>query len=386
MNVMLTPVNEIAAEARRWLLQSAAPLWANRGRTDFGYFAERMTLAGVPDASYFRTFVQARHVFSFVAIGKLGWDGPWAELVAETIQAVLTRTKRSDGFFAHRLDGRGEVLDARADLYDQAFVLFALGSAGGALGRSDWLDEAEALLDCLESQWAHPRGGFHEGEIADTRVRRQNPHMHLLEAFLALHEASRRPRFLKAALAIAELARQHFVDPETGALLEYFTDDLAPAPGVEGTIAEPGHCCEWAWLFERLAAQGWGNGTGLSDGLTRFARTYGVASNRDIMINEVLTNGSVHNPRARLWPQTERLKAAVARHSRLASSTEVDEITRAARGLALYLDVPYAGLWHDKLTERGQWIDEPAPGSSLYHIACAYAELNRSFDIGAVHD
>lgn len=377
MNVMLTPVNEIATEARRWLLQSAAPLWADRGRTDFGYFAERMTLTGVPDASYFRTFVQARHVFSFVAIGKLGWSGPWAERVTETIQAILTRAKRSDGFFVHRLDGQGDVLDSRADLYDQAFVLFALGSAGGALGRNDWLDEAEALLDRLESQWTHPRGGFHEGEIADTRVRRQNPHMHLLEAFLALYEASHRPRFLKAALAIAELAKQQFIDPETGALLEYFTDDLAPAPGVEGTIAEPGHCCEWAWLFERLAAQDWYDGRPLSDGLTRFARAHGVAPGRGVMINEVLTDGSPHNGRARLWPQTERLKAATARYDRLRSDAEIDEIVDAARGLALYLDVPLKGLWRDKLAEDGQWIEELAPGSSLYHIACGYAELEK---------
>jgi mannose-6-phosphate isomerase len=382
MNAMLTSVNDIAIEARSWLLQSAAPLWADRGRTDFGYFAERMTLAGVPDASYFRTFVQARHVFSFVAIGKLGWSGPWAERVAETIQAILTRAKRSDGFFVHLLDGQGEVLDSRADLYDQAFVLFALGCAGGALGRSDWLDEAEALLDCLESRWAHPRGGFYEGEIADTRVRRQNPHMHLLEAFLALYEASRRPRFLKAALAIAELAQQHFIDPETGALLEYFTDDLAPAPGIEGTIAEPGHCCEWAWLFERLAARDWYDGRPLSDRLTRFARAHGVAPAGGVMINEVLTDGSPHNRRARLWPQTERLKAATARYDRLRSDTEIDEIVDAARGLALYLDVPVKGLWRDKLTEDGQWIEELAPGSSLYHIACGYAELEKISEIG----
>jgi mannose-6-phosphate isomerase len=139
-------------------------------------------------------------------------------------------------------------------------------------------------------------------------------------------------------------------------------------------------------LFERLAAEGWADGTQLSDGLTRFARAHGVASNRDVMINEVLTDGSLHDTRARLWPQTERLKAAVARHNRMASSTEVDEIARAARGLALYLNVPVAGLWHDKRTENGQWIDELAPGSSLYHITCAYAELIQSFGAGAVNE
>ena len=52
-----------AAQARTWLLETAAPLWSTTGRTRSGLFAERMSLAGEPDESYFRTFVQARHIF-----------------------------------------------------------------------------------------------------------------------------------------------------------------------------------------------------------------------------------------------------------------------------------------------------------------------------------
>jgi mannose-6-phosphate isomerase len=62
-------LTDCASEAREWLLASAAPLWSTRGRTSSGLFAERMTLTGEPDSSYFRVFVQARHIFSFVAIG-----------------------------------------------------------------------------------------------------------------------------------------------------------------------------------------------------------------------------------------------------------------------------------------------------------------------------
>ena len=37
------------------------------------------------------------------------------------------------------------------------------------------------------------------------------------------------------------------------------------------------------------------------------------------------------------------------------------------------VDVP--GLWRDKLHGDGTWEPELAPGSSLYHISCAIAEL-----------
>lgn len=364
-----------ASEARRWLLEEAAPLWADRGRTSGGLFAERMTLAGEPDDAYFRVFVQARHVFSFVQIGSLGWPGPWRELAGETMTALLRGARRPDGFYVHKLDADARPLDGRADLYDQAFMLFALGSAGGALGQAEWFDHAEELLDTLEAQWSHPLGGFREGEIADTRVRRQNPHMHLLEAFMALYEASGRQRFRQAAHDIAALAEQKFIDPASGALLEYFTEDLRPAGGMEGRIVEPGHCFEWAWLFERLATDGWVAGTTISDRLTAAGRKHGIDRTRNVAINEVLMDGTLHDAKARLWPQTERLKAAVARYRRLRSDFEAEHAVAAARGLQQYLAVETPGLWRDKLQADGRWVEEMAPGSSLYHISCAYAEL-----------
>ena len=366
---------EAADAARTWLLEKAAPLWSARGRTPSGLFAERMTLAGEPDETYFRTFVQARHIYSFVQIGRLGWSGPWRDLVTETMELLLSRAKRRDGFFVHRMDADANPLDERADLYDQAFVLLALGTAAGALRQGAWLHEAETLLDRIESEWRHASGGFREGEIVDPRIRRQNPHMHLLEAFLAAEKVSDLYRFHDAARSIADLAEGKFIDAKSGALLEYFTDDLEPVAGAEGRIAEPGHCFEWAWLFEQLADRGWEAACSNSEGLTGFGRRYGIDAKRNVAINEVLTDGTVRDAKARLWPQTERLKAAVARFRRLGSEIEAREAAEAARGLQQYLDVSIPGLWHDKLREDGTWIEELAPGSSLYHISCAYAEL-----------
>lgn len=367
---------DTAQGARDWLFNVAAPLWSTRGRTASGLFAERMTHAGEPDASYFRVFVQARHIFSFATAGRMGWDGPWQALIGETIEAVVKGARRADGFFVHRLDADASPLDTRADLYDQAFVLFALANAGAALSDSRWFDVAEELLATIERHWSHPAGGFTEGEIVDPRVRRQNPHMHLLEASMALAEASGRDRFASLAEDIADLAAARFIDPSTGALLEYFTDTLEPASGVEGQIVEPGHCFEWAWLFERLGAGGRADRIATSDGLTGFARAHGICADRGVCINEVLLDGSVHDSTARLWPQTERIKAAAIRHRRTNDEAEAQETAAAIRGLARYYDVPMPGLWRDKLKADGSFIDELAPGSSFYHITCAYGELD----------
>lgn len=373
-NVPVAPA-ATAAEACDWLCNTAAVLWSERGRTASGLFAERMTLQGEPDSSYFRVFVQARHIFAFSTIGRMGWNGPWRALIAETIETVVANARRDDGFFVHRLDAEARPLDKRADLYDQAFVLFALANAGDVLGELRWFDVAEDLLATIERNWSHPAGGFTEGEIVDPRIRRQNPHMHLLEATMALAEASGRTRFAAVADSIADLAANRFIDRESGALLEYFTDALEPAEGIEGRIVEPGHCFEWAWLFERLGAQGRDDRLAVSDGLVDFSRRHGICADRNVCINEVLTDGSVHDSKARLWPQTERIKAAAIRHRRKGDEAEAAEAAAAIRGLSQYYAVPTPGLWRDKMQPDGTFIEELAPGSSLYHIACAYGEL-----------
>jgi mannose/cellobiose epimerase-like protein (N-acyl-D-glucosamine 2-epimerase family) len=367
----------VQARARVWLIEAAFPRWGTTGRTESGLFAERMSLLGQPDESYFRTFVQARHIYAFAESGEIGWEGPQALLVRQTMDRLLASARRHDGLFVHRLSVDAGVIDGRADLYDQAFVLFALGMTGQLLSEDAYYDEAERFVARLSALWKRPDGGFHEGEIVDLSIRRQNPHMHLLEAFLCLHDASGRESFLQNALEIASLCGAKFIDEATGALLEYFDADWHPAAGQAGTIVEPGHCFEWAWLFERLGRIGWKQGVDLADQLVAFARQFGICAERGVAINEVDLSGQVINGDARLWPQTERLKAAVARYRRIAAPTELAEIVDAASGLDKYLLVDQPGLWRDKLRVDGTWIDELAPGSSLYHIVCGYAELLR---------
>ena len=262
-----------------------------------------------------RLFVQARHVYSYCELGRLGWSGPWREMVRANVDFLLERGRRGDGFYVHRFDHKGEVFDARADLYDQAFMLLALAYAGRALRRPELFAAAEELGDALEKSWRLPHGGYFEGEIAACPPYRQNPHMHLLEGFIALHEASGSLRWRRDAEHIARLCARSFLHVESGALTEYFDAELSPLKGEDGRIVEPGHCFEWAWLFERLAQWDMAHATLISDGMARFARRHGLDPARGVAINEVMIDGSVRNPAARLWPQSERLKAALARLS-----------------------------------------------------------------------
>jgi len=69
-----------------------------------------------------------------------------------------------------------------------------------------------------------------------------------------------------------------------------------------------------------------------------------------------------------LWPQTERLRAALGFGDRAGA-------VAAGTALLRYLDTPIGGLWRDKLTPSGIFVDEPAPASSLYHLARCVAAM-----------
>lgn len=87
--------------------------------------------------------------------------------------------------------------------------------------------------------------------------------------------------------------------------------------------------------------------------------------------------------RARLWPQTERLKATL-----LAARLSGDEhywsvAADAAASLFPYLDTRVPGLWRDLRLESGEFAEGPAPASSFYHLVGALAALNRQRELPA---
>jgi len=108
----------------------------------------------------------------------------------------------------------------------------------------------------------------------------------------------------------------------------------------------------------------------------------GVDQARGVVIDAMDLDGSIRSARARLWPQTEWLKAALI----LASSSDdgrrdlcLTQAARAQRALWRYLTP--VGLWRDKMLESGDFIDEPAPASSLYHIMAAYRQVKATLDL-----
>jgi mannose/cellobiose epimerase-like protein (N-acyl-D-glucosamine 2-epimerase family) len=366
----------MSESARAWLFEAAAPKWITADQDCEDLFPEKFAPDGTALQSDRRLFVQARHIYSFCELGRLGWQGPWRDRVERSMKYLLNQGKRRDGLFIHSFSHHGAPSKTHAELYDQAFILYALAQVGDAAGSGVYFDAADDLMDALEDTRRHPRGGFIESETTG-QPRAQNPHMHLLEAFLSLAGLSGRPRWSALVAETAELCRNSFIDAGSGALLEFFSDDWTALAGDLGKIVEPGHCFEWAWLWERIGS-GHKSAFQTSDGLVQFARAHGSNAAIGLTLNEVYLDGNWRNGGARLWPQTERLKAALARYRRTGQRAELADAQTAYDGLQRFLTSLCPGTWRDKISADGVWVQEPAPGSSFYHITCALSELIRT--------
>lgn len=372
-----------AARLSSWLDASALPLWWTAGADHArdGFF-ELLDEQGKPVPAARRMRVQARQAYVYALGGLGGWRGPWHAAVRHGLNSLFARYKGADGLYRTLCDDDGSPLDDRSFLYDQAFVLLALATAAKAGVESRRVTfEANELRSLLYERFSREGGGFSEQAVRGSTFQ-SNPHMHLLEAALAWAEASDDPEWEKLAGSIVQLCLERFVDRESGILREFFDDAGEPFAGLPGRIIEPGHQFEWAWLLCRWAERtGDVNAGTAASRLFDIAERYGIDRTRGVAIDVLLADMSPHSRQARLWPQTERLKAALALSARAADAEQKSALERsalaAAEGLSHYLHTTIAGLWHDKMRADGTFIAEPSPASSLYHIACAIDVLRR---------
>jgi len=80
---------------------------------------------------------------------------------------------------------------------------------------------------------------------------------------------------------------------------------------------------------------------------------------------------------ARLWAQTERLRAVATAASLTGDDGLWAAALEACGALEAFLATPTPGLWRDWMDEAGVFREEPAPATSFYHIVGAIAELER---------
>ena len=372
-------LDRVAQAAIRWIFTDVLPLWASRGHDEtHGGFFEQIALDGRALDLPKRCRVQARQMYSFIEAGRIGWTGHWRERADSGMDFMLAHHLRPDGFMRFKTHIDGSAYDESVDNYDQAFAIFALAHAYSVTPSEVCRQTALGILSSLRRERKHPLGGFHEGTPGVAPLL-SNPHMHLLEAALAWLGVAPEPAWRELAQEIGQLCVGRLIDKETSALREYFEYDWTPKTGNSGRIIEPGHQFEWAWLLARWRDHGGAVDASVIRKLYEVADRHGVDHARRLTLRELWIDGGVKDAGARMWAQTERLKAALTM-ARLWPGERIlheQAAIDAWQGMQVFILAEAPGLFRDKLRADGAFVAEGALASSLYHIVCAVSELVR---------
>ena len=372
---------EAAGRARSWLIEKAFPLWSARGfDAQNGRFHERLAFDGspLPQPGY-RLMVQARQIATFAQASLLGWfDGAClAERAYATMVESYYRADDREGW-VFSIDGLGRPRDVTRDLYGHAFVLYALAWMHRLTGSGGPTALAHDTLDWIETGMAGIGSGFRDAVPERDALRRQNPHMHLFEAVLALWEVTGDDRFAAWAGALADLFAGHLLGTR-GVVLELFDVEWCPVEVGGRNIVEPGHQFEWVWLlrwYQRLS--------GLSvDGhiqtLLDHALGHGVRGGTGIVIDTLDETGIAVTRSRRSWTHAEALKAVAVEHERGRPFMASHATAFLGEIATTFAPKSLEGGWIDHVDRNGAAIVDFMPASTLYHFMGAIAEANRVF-------
>lgn len=368
------------ARIRDWLTREALPLWAGAGTDDAGGFVEQLSLDGTADpAARRRIRVQARQIYVFSHADVLGL-GNWRDTANRGFEWMTRHGWDADaGGFHHGLDEQGTPVDTKRDTYDHAFILFSMAWLYRATGDRDVLGWIEKTFDYLDSKLKAPSGpGYLEGD-PPAQPRRQNPHMHLLEAFLALHTATKDTVFLDRVRSITDMFEAHFFDAETGTLTEFFDDTWTPAVGDAGRLVEPGHHFEWVYLLSEVQKATGRDLSAAGRALFDTATERGLDDASGLAVDEIWRESGIKKATKRCWPQTEALRAHVVMGRTSERAKALIEPWQN-RIFAHYLEPAPSGAWIDVVDETNKGCAKTIPASTFYHLMSAFTAV---LDTGA---
>jgi len=354
-------LTQASARLRDWCTLRALPYWADHAQRPDNSWVEHLYLDGFPDLNAERRWrVLARQVYVYAKATSLGWyDGREV--------AVSTYAKMKSVGYVHRVSPEGDITNSMRDLYDHAFYILAASSLYALTQDKHYLEDAEDLLVWIDDFLAHPSGGWKESDQADLSApRRQNPHMHLLEASLFLHGVTKDAKHLSYAKKVFALFKGHFYD--AGTISEFFDADWSLDASDKGQTAEPGHAVEWIWLLGQYHKV---TGADISAYQSELYRT--AQFGRGWFLNdEEDKSGSIRRETKRLWVQTEVIKAHLAMAERGAPGAR--DMAAAVIDALFPTYLTYEGMWNDQINACNTNIATTIPVSTFYHILCMAAE------------
>ncbi|GAB3480799.1 AGE family epimerase/isomerase [Marinomonas epiphytica] len=367
-------LNNSLATCREFLFDQLLENWQNNGldqEKGFSYESLKHDWSR-NKVGRVRLLTQCRQLYTFSHALSLKPNAEWQARLTPLFDFII-EYYLVDGRWIFSLDDELNVLETKTDAYALAFILLSFSHYYQVSNDQRAISLMKDTHHFLVEKMSAPSGGFYEAYPVDTQqVRRQNPHMHLLEGYIAAFQTTQDEAYKTVIQSLLELALEHFYDKESKSLLEFFQADWKPDPQT-GHQVEPGHHFEWVWLlyqankilpnqeYLELAQQLWST-----------AVRYGMGSNGGVY-NQISNQGyQALDKEKRIWPITEYLKAIT-----VLPIGKDEKCHRIENALAFMQEYYFLenGRWNEYLTQDNHPKDFPLPGTSSYHIFLGVTEV-----------
>ncbi|GAB2801693.1 AGE family epimerase/isomerase [Rhabdobacter roseus] len=242
-------------EVHQHLTEELLPFWENRcvDRTHGGFithFDKDGNDSGEDEKSL---IAQTRTVYTFSAAHRAGHgDGRYADIARHGVDFLLEKMWDAEhGGFYWLMNRRGEVLIDEKIAYGHSFVMYSLSEYTLATGDPRGLEYAQRTFDLLQKYATDTHyGGYFEMFHRDWTLKGPGAaggdrktldvHMHFMEAFTTLYEASGQEIHRRKLLEIIELLVRKIMHPEYGTGIPQFWADWRVAPQIKFDIV-------WGW-------------------------------------------------------------------------------------------------------------------------------------------
>ena len=298
-----------------------------------------------------RGMVVGRQLFFFSHAYRLTADPVYRNCAQHLFEDLIDNFwDETDGGWYFSLTIDNGLSDTTKDLYGHAFIMFGLAHYLAIVHDDKALQWINRSNDIVLDRFALPGGWFAPATTRDWtplgRTLEQNPHMHLLEAYLSLYKATKDEGFLRCAARIMSIYTEMLRTPDRSKVLEHL-DERGQASGEKGSLIQPGHLYEWYWLVSEYADIA-GLAEFKSDNalIMEWANRHCLDLDAGGIFDLVDTSANIISDRKRIWPMTERIKALTT----LVREAPTEPSREALVGSITFMLENYCGAdgsWHE---------------------------------------
>ncbi len=401
----------LLSEMEKHLEQGVIPFWCARAvDPEQGGFRTNFDRNGAPlpcPEKYLNT--QCRFIWWFSTLcRRYPSDPQYGRMARDGVDFLIRHFwDGANGGWYWKTHADGSPLDTAKIGYGQSFAIYALSQYALCVGDARGLDYASRTFDLLQKYAADTlHGGY--AENLDTAwtpfpddqggVNRKglDTHMHLMEAYTVLYQASKAEIHRRKLLQLIELIRTRMINTAQSCGRNQFDEDWNPLPAIAITrtwnaerngpgTAEPidttsyGHNVELCWLIHR-ALESAGVDAAPYLPLTRaiidHAMKEGVDWEHGGIYRDGLPGGSAVVLEKEFWQHAEALVGFIDAYQHFGDPRQLEAAGCIWRFIRDHMAAP-AGEWRTLLSRDGRTAIDPNlgnPWKCSYHTGRGLTE------------